>query len=59
MDWTVIAHSRNCENGTCPTFFCDDATGDHYVRGYLPDGSETDVRIPAEEWAFLVSQLPQ
>jgi hypothetical protein len=56
---TVFAHSRDCQDGKCPTFLRDDATGDVWVRGYLPDGSEADVCIPAAEWTFLVSQLPR
>lgn len=59
MSWTVLAHSRGCENGNCPTFFTDPETGDTHVRGYLPDGTEADVRIPATEWAYLVAQLPR
>lgn len=59
MPWTVLAHSQGCENGNCPTFFTDSGTGDVYVRGYLPDGTETDVRIPSTEWAYLVAQLPR
>lgn len=57
MPLEVIAHSSGCEDGACPTIFRDTATGDVLVRGYLPDGSETDVRIPAAEWTFLTAQL--
>lgn len=57
MPLEVIAHSLGCEDGSCPTFFRDAATGDTLVRGYLPDGTETDVRIPAAQWSFLIAQL--
>lgn len=57
----VIAHSKGCEDGNCPTIWQDTETGDVVVRGYTSqDGStEADVRIPAGDWAFIVSQLPR
>jgi hypothetical protein len=56
MALTVLA-SNGCNDGTCPTFFVDDISGDVYVRGYSPDGSETDVRIPRQDWAVLITSL--
>jgi hypothetical protein len=53
----VIADS--CEDGNCPTFFEDTDTGDVWVQGYLPDGTETRVRIPRAAWNRLQSQLPR
>ena len=49
--------ASTCEDGNCPTMWQDTVTGDVVVRGYLPDGSETDVRIPSADWAKLRAQL--
>lgn len=60
MALTVLADS-GCDDGTCPTFFLDDTTGDVYVRGYDPTDPtgerELDVRIPAARWATLMSNV--
>jgi hypothetical protein len=53
----VIATS--CDDGSCPTFLRDPETGDVWVQGYLPDGSETRVRIPPAAWGRLLAQLPR
>jgi hypothetical protein len=60
MTYRLLADS-GCTDGTCPTFFIDDQTGDVIVRGYDQDDPtvERDVRIPAEKWARLVAQLPR
>lgn len=60
MALNVLA-SSSCDDGDCPTFFVDDATGDVTVRGYDPADPtvELDVRIPAPTWAHLVAQLPR
>lgn len=57
MTYRLLADS-GCNDGTCPTFFIDDETGDVKVRGYGPDGiTEIDVTIPAERWAVLMTNL--
>lgn len=52
----------NCTDGSCPTFWVDDATGDVTVRGYDPDDPtrkvELDVVIPPARWAALMANLP-
>lgn len=60
MTYRLLADS-GCTDGTCPTFFTDDETGDVIVRGYDDSDptTERDVRIPAAKWARLVSQLPR
>lgn len=58
MDRVVIAHLDDCEDGKCATFFRDQ-DGNVWVRGLLPDGTETDVMIKGDEFAYLVSQLPR
>lgn len=55
----LIAHSSNCEGGSCPTVWRDRATNEAVIRGYLPDGSEIDVRHPWSEFMHLVSQIPR
>lgn len=57
-DLEVIAHLAGCENGACSTIWRSRTTGDVVIRGQLPDGTEGDVRIPADEWAVLRPQLP-
>lgn len=57
-DLEVIA-STHCENGACPTLWRHRLTGDVYVQGYRPDGSESWVRVPAADWAELQAQQPQ
>jgi hypothetical protein len=57
-DLEVIA-ATTCENGACPTLYRHRITGDVYVQGYLPDGSEGLVRIPPTDWATLIAQNPQ
>ena len=61
--YRVLASS--CDEGPCPTFHIDDATGDVLVEGYVtsdqpvvdvPSG-ETVVRIDAAAWHTLTSQL--
>lgn len=62
MAFEVIAHSRSCEGGNCPTIWRDPTTGTVRVRGTDPtdpDRAERDVDIPADEWAYLVAQLPR
>jgi len=61
MALTVLAHSPGCHDGSCSTFFIDEATGDVHVRGYDPANPtrERDVVIPASDWAFLLAQLPR
>lgn len=56
-DLVAIA-TTDCEGGSCPTIWHSPASGDYYVQGYLPDGTETLVRIPATDWLQLQSQLP-
>lgn len=58
MALTVLA-SSTCDDGDCPTFFLNEATGDVTVRGYDPTNPsrELDVRIPGPTWAHLISQL--
>jgi hypothetical protein len=60
MALAVLADS-GCSDGTCPTFFIDEPTGDVYVRGYDPHDPtgrrEIDVRIPAAKWAVLIANL--
>jgi hypothetical protein len=51
----VIATS--CDEGNCPTFSRDTETGEAVIRGYLPDGTETDVRQPWEAFLRLVAQV--
>lgn len=57
----LLAHS-DCTDGTCPTFWVDDVTGDVTVRGYSPADptrrAELDVVIPAPRWAALMANLP-
>lgn len=56
-----VLASSSCQDGDCPTFWVDDATGMVTVRGYdaaSPTG-ETDVTIPGPVWAHLVSQIPR
>ena len=48
---------RPCDVDDCPSIYQDTDTGDWYVQGYLPDGSEARVRIPAEAWPRLLAQL--
>lgn len=62
MALTLIAGS-GCDDGTCPTVYQDDTTGDVVVQGYLTDAApalpegEGAVRIPAPVWKHLLSQL--
>lgn len=51
--------SSTCDDGDCPTFLLNEATGDVIVRGYDPTNPsrELDVRIPGPTWAHLISQL--
>lgn len=58
MTLRLLADS-GCDDGTCPTFFIDDSTGDVTVRGYNPDDptEEIDVRIPAAKWAVLMANV--
>lgn len=57
MTLRVLAAS-GCTDGSCPTFWVDDETGDVTVRGYGPDGvTELDVTIPADRWAVLITNL--
>ncbi len=65
MTYRLLASS--CEDGPCGTFYVDDETGDMLVQGYdttdrppvaVPMG-EGVVRIPADQWATLVSRLPR
>jgi hypothetical protein len=60
MTYRVLA-SSSCQDGDCPTFWVDDATGTVKVRGYDPTDptKELDVTIPGPRWAQLVSQLPR
>jgi hypothetical protein len=60
MTYRLLADS-GCNDGTCPTFFLDDETGDVIVRGYDTTNPtlERDIRIPAAQWTHLVSQLPR
>lgn len=55
-EWEVIA--TTCEDGNCPKMLRHRTSGDVRVRGYLPDGTETDVTIPAADWSLLRTQLP-
>lgn len=62
MTYRQLAGS--CDDGPCPTFYVDEATGDVDVQGYrtspqapLPD-TEDVVRIPADAWARLLADLP-
>lgn len=57
MERDVIAHLPGCEDGNCSTFFRERDTGNVWVRGLLPDGTEGDVMIPASEWTHLLAQL--
>ncbi len=62
MSWTVIAHSKDCQDGKCPTIWRDDETGRVRVRGYTRGWlrffkRETDVEYSAEEFAHLTAQL--
>lgn len=50
--------ATSCDDGECPTIRQDTETGDVYVTGYLPDGTETAVRIPPAAWRRLRSELP-
>jgi hypothetical protein len=50
--------ATSCDDGSCPTIFTDTETGDVLVQGYLPDGSETRVRMSATAWRRLLSELP-
>jgi hypothetical protein len=61
MALEVIAHSPGCEGGSCPTIWRDTTTGDVRVRGTDPidPTRERDVDIPAQVWAFLLTQLPR
>jgi hypothetical protein len=57
MTYRLLADS-GCNDGTCPTFFIDDETGDVKVRGSGPDGvTEIDVTIPAAKWAVLMTNV--
>jgi hypothetical protein len=61
MTYRLLADS-GCTDGTCPTFWVDETTGDVKVRGYHPDdpddpAHELDVVIPAAKWAVLMSKL--
>ncbi len=63
-----VLASSSCQDGDCPTFWVDDATGTVTVRGYstrrrpiarlLRRRTEDDVTIPGAVWAHLQSQLP-
>ena len=64
MAFTVLA-SSGCDDGTCPTIYRDEATGDVLVQGYIPaqtealpdfPAGETGVRIPAAVWTHLLAQ---
>lgn len=61
----VIAHSRECLNGKCPTFIRDTEAGGVWVRGFASPSAtkkgdpELDTFIPDGEWEFLLSQLPR
>lgn len=61
MAWNVIAHSRTCQDGKCPTIRQDSETGAVRVRGYIPGNrpAEQEVEFTAEEWGFLFAQLPR
>ncbi len=58
MTYRLLADS-GCTDGTCPTFFIDDDSGDVLVRGYDPadPNVEIDVRIPAARWAVLMTNV--
>ncbi len=60
MTFRLLADS-GCTDGTCPTFFVDDATGTVRVRGYDSTDPtrkrELDVLIPADRWAALMGNL--
>ena len=63
MAFRLLA-TGGCTNGTCPTWWQDDETGDVKVRGFHPDHPgdstyERDVVIPAATWTRLVAQLPR
>ena len=56
----VIAHMQDCEGGNCPTIWQNSTTGDVRIRGLdQASGTERDVDISAEDWAFLLAQLPR
>lgn len=58
MTVRVLADS-DCDDGTCPTFFIENAAGDVRVRGYDPQDAtrEIDVLIPAARWAVLIANM--
>lgn len=60
MTFRVLADS-GCTDGTCPTVWLDETTGDVVVRGYdeADPTVERDVRIPAVIAAKWRGQLLQ
>lgn len=61
MDLHVIAHSRGCQGGNCPTVWQDRMTGRVRLRGANPDDptTERDIEMSADEWTYLLAQLPR
>jgi hypothetical protein len=58
MTYRLLADS-GCTDGTCPTFWVDEKTGDVKVRGYDPNDPtrELDVLIPAAKWLLLMAGM--
>lgn len=58
MTYRLLATSA-CTDGSCPTFWMDDVTGEVKVRGLDPTNPtrELDVVIPAVDWSALMINL--